>query len=1020
MSAVILHLSDIHIKSAQDTILKRGVDIAKCLYSSLPTASHIFIVVSGDIAYSGQGEQYALATALFNTIRDAIKAERAVPVSFILVPGNHDCDFTRDNGARNLLIKSLEDSDHPEVDESILDACTAIQQPFFDFRELLEENKKAVDDRLWRSSQFTVGGKIISFECLNVAWVSKREEDPGRLYFPFERYSEKHNLHADIRLVVLHHPINWFNQSIYRPFRTFVRQLAHIVISGHEHQGNVGITQESESATSAFVEGCVLQSGNDLSGSSFNIISLDLQSAQFSSTRYAWKGARYEASEQGSWSDYYDLPAKRTNIFAISEAFQETLDDVGAYFKHPSKQNITLSDIYIYPDLKKLEGESDQQKSFISSENLLSPGSTAEGVLIEGEELVGCTSLLYQLYLQYHARGFIPVFIRGKDIKRTNSTEIDTQIRRAVEMQYGKDKIAAFDQTPNTQKLLLLDDFDDGPMKAGEARAGFLQALRKKFGHLVVTTSEMFEMRELLDGDATRQLMGLEHFQLQPLNYSLRSNLIKRWFSLGADGSINEAALIGQCDQAERLMDAVMAKSIIPSLPLYLLTLLQSIEAGRSGDFKESALGYYYQYLLTEAFQDSGVKPAKLTEAFQYATHMAWAFNLQRKRELTELELREFNSNFSTQWVTIDFKSQLDMLIKARVLCRVGESYAFRYPYIYYYLKGQYLSENLADVDNREYIEHCCKHLYVRDNANTVLFLAHHTNDEFVLNSIANTLRGMFRDKSPITFNGDTAGIAKFIKDAPKLTYTGESPQDHRARRNELRDQHDDGHDGLADVEEEAEELSLLAQMLTLLKTTEILGQVLTNQYAKIQRNRKQELIEDLFNGPLRAIRDFYDFFENNPDAMAAELEAALERKGHIGSEDNRKKFARRVVANLVQFISYALIVRAAQGARSDSLLEDVRQAVARNGTAAFKLIELCILLDSPKDIPREHLKQLYKDTRSDMMAAWLLKVMVFNRLYMFRTTEKDMQWLSSELELSIQNQHVMTYINKQTRRLNG
>lgn len=975
MSVVLLHLSDIHIKSAQDQVLERGEDIAKCLYSSLPSASHVFIIISGDIAYSGDADQYAAAKSFFNEILDAIKKEKLVPVSFILTPGNHDCDFTLNNGTRKILVKSLEEADSPEIDDSIIDTCTAIQQSFFDFRDSLEGD--AEDDKLWRSSQFEVEGKIIRFECLNVSWVSKIKEDPGRLYFPVDRYLKKSSPTVDVRLVILHHPLNWFGQSMYRPFRSFVRQLADIVITGHEHQGNVGIIQEADSDTSAFVEGCVLQGEQDLSNSSFNIVNLDLELGQFASNRYAWGGSNYIASEQGSWSDYHDLPAKKANPLSILEAFKEILDDPGAYFKHPSRQSLTLSDIYVYPDLKRIGSGDERNRTFISSQRLISPEVTADGVLIEGEEKAGSTSLLYQLYLQYHARGFIPVLVRGKDLKRATDSELDSLIRNTVATQYGKDQVAAFEQTSASQKLLLLDDFDDGPMKAAESRADLLCALRKRFGHIVITTSDMFEMKEVLDGDATRQLIGIEHYQLQPLNFSLRSKLIERWFALGADGSITEAALLAQCDQAERLMDAVMIKTVIPQLPLYLLTLLQSIEAGRSGDFKESALGYYYQYLLTEAFQDTGVKPGKLTEAFQYAAHMAWEFHFQRKREFTEFELSEFNERFSKQWVTVDFKSQLIMLIKARVLSKVGDDYAFRYPYIYYYLKGQYLSENLSDIDNRAYIGHCCKHLYVRDNANTVLFLAHHTNDDFVLNSIADTLHGIFREKPPIAFNGDASGIAKLIENAPKLTYTGEAPSVHRKRRNELRDQIDTNHDGLAETEEESDNLSFLAQMMTLLKTTEILGQVLMNQYAKIQRNRKADLLEELFKGPLRAIRDFYDYCEKNPDAIAAEIESALERKGHIGSEDERKNFSRKVVVGIVQLISFSFIMRAAQGARSESLSEDVRQVVKRNGTVAFKLIEICILLDTPKDIPRSQLKMLHKETQSDMMASRLLQLIV-------------------------------------------
>lgn len=94
------------------------------------------------------------------------------------------------------------------------------------------------------------------------------------------------------------------------------------------------------------------------------------------------------------------------------------------------------------------------------------------------------------------------------------------------------------------------------------------------------------------------------------------------------------------------------------------------------------------------------------------------------------------------------------MLLNARILCKSGDDYAFRYPYIYYYLKGQYLSENLGDLSIRAYISHCCQHLYVRDHANTVLFLAHHTTDDFVLKSIGDALRNLFETKA---LSGSTA-----------------------------------------------------------------------------------------------------------------------------------------------------------------------------------------------------------------------------------------------------------------------
>ncbi|MBK7490848.1 MAG: metallophosphoesterase, partial [Nitrosomonas sp.] len=354
MTVIVLHLSDIHIKTAKDPILQRGGEIASTIFSSLSSASHVFIVVSGDIAFSGEASEYEYTNHFFTQIKEAIQKERNCPINFILTPGNHDCDFKKNTAARKTLVESMEKQESPEVDESIIRICTNIQNDFFAFREALESCSDVADDLLWRTSRFQVEGKILEFDCLNISWVSKLNEESGRLYFPIKSYPEKKLDHADVRFVVLHHPLNWFNQSIYRPFRSFVRKVANIVISGHEHRGNVGLITDAETDTSAFVEGCVLQGNkSDLTDSSFNMVVLDLELGQFSSTKYNWDGKRYTADEEGSWSDYHDLPAKRTNTFIIEKEFQELLDDPGAFFKHHSRTNVGLSDIYVYPDLRK-------------------------------------------------------------------------------------------------------------------------------------------------------------------------------------------------------------------------------------------------------------------------------------------------------------------------------------------------------------------------------------------------------------------------------------------------------------------------------------------------------------------------------------------------------------------------------------------------------------------------------------------------------------------------------------------
>lgn len=63
-----------------------------------------------------------------------------------------------------------------------------------------------------------------------------------------------------------------------------------------------------------YIEGCVLQKNErSLKDSSFNIITIDLDVNQFSLIRFVWKSNRYEPGEEGSWSDYRELPTIDTH-----------------------------------------------------------------------------------------------------------------------------------------------------------------------------------------------------------------------------------------------------------------------------------------------------------------------------------------------------------------------------------------------------------------------------------------------------------------------------------------------------------------------------------------------------------------------------------------------------------------------------------------------------------------------------------------------------------------------------------
>lgn len=1016
MSVLMIHLSDIHIRSDKDAILKKSEAIASSVYGAVGRAQLIVVIVSGDIAFSGERKQYVAAKQFLDEIKKRLRKEARCEVQFLVCPGNHDCDFSKNNGSRKNNIASVQYSG--AVDDSVINACTRIQGEFFKFQDEVESWRDVSGDRLWRTCRVQVGGKRIVFDSINVAWVSNLKEDKN-LFFPVDRYKEASEVEAsDARIIIFHHPLNWFSQASYRPFRKHLREIGSVLISGHEHEGNAGQIDEAESGNSLYVEAKALQhSPSNLSETGFFVIELDLDDMNFTASEFRYRGDAY--TTEGS-PRTWRLPSSKNGIPKIAPDFRRILEDAGAISHPDTSEPVSLQDIYVYPDLREVH-ERGKTKKFMDSKSLLDPERTREGVILKSDERTGSTSLLYQLFLGYLDQGYAPIMINGVDIKRSKPSHIDSILADAISRQYAPQDRLLISQRSRENKIILVDDIDDAKVVDAKGRAEMLSYLRKLADHMVVVVSGSFGLEEILEEENTEELVDMDFYEIQPFGYSKRSELVKRWIALGGR-SIDAAELINECDRNERIIASAMHKSLIPSAPLYLLTLLQSVNVGKSADLKESSLGHYYEFLLTEALLKAGVSRAKLTSHYQYATHLAWTYSSSTTRRLTKEQLRSFNDKFSHEYFSSNFEGELKLLLDARILIESGDEYEFRYPYMFYHLKGRYLAAALSEPSIQAYIQRCCNHLYVRDHANTILFLAHHSSSEWLLATMKASMENLFQGFTPIHFNGDSEAVNELISDAPALMYKGGAPEDHRDEKNRELDEIDqdsDGRDGMMDAEETSESLSLSSQIVMLFKTTEILGQILKNQYSTIRRPVKRELLHALFDGNLKAISKFFSSIGDKSDRTLSRVKKAIEETGKISDGAQRDKLARRFLAEVIQSVSVGIISHAASSISSDDLSEEVSDAAKpstlrefgrEDASTAYKIIELAVRLDSGKAIPRVLLEDLYAAKKSDLIANRIIKLLVLTRLYMFRTSEADMKWIASKIEIPLDQQHQITY----------
>ena len=93
-SILLIHLCDIHIRDSANPALGRVDQIVAAARAERLEISDCYVLVPGDIAYSGRRSEYDLATEFFKSLLSAISVEfpNVIP-QIVFSAGNHDCDL---------------------------------------------------------------------------------------------------------------------------------------------------------------------------------------------------------------------------------------------------------------------------------------------------------------------------------------------------------------------------------------------------------------------------------------------------------------------------------------------------------------------------------------------------------------------------------------------------------------------------------------------------------------------------------------------------------------------------------------------------------------------------------------------------------------------------------------------------------------------------------------------------------------------------------------------------------------
>jgi hypothetical protein len=371
MAILLVQLADMHFRQAGEPPVSRAESIGAAIVAeAAESISTVVLALCGDVAYSGLAEQFRVGATFLEKIESSIRDRHpGLHIVRVVTPGNHDCDFTGDQTARELMVSSVAQCEvpAPSIEEIILHPLKA----YFAFSEALTGAANAItaSHPFYHAVDLQEDQYTLRIHLLNTAWMSSRTEKPGSLYFPLDAIQPPSS-HAQCSIAILHHPIHWFSQpSAMRPLRDRIAQIASVVLVNHEHvagafEQNEFLAPDSVASRTLYVLGGVIQETGAALPCTFNALRIDMKLATLDFTRLEYR--------EGPPAPFFERTAAKTISFAlspvaagaagfaISRDMMDYLRDPGAPIAHPRRDPrspIQLSDIFLYPDLWELDAD---------------------------------------------------------------------------------------------------------------------------------------------------------------------------------------------------------------------------------------------------------------------------------------------------------------------------------------------------------------------------------------------------------------------------------------------------------------------------------------------------------------------------------------------------------------------------------------------------------------------------------------------------------------------------------------
>ncbi|HKM47473.1 MAG TPA: metallophosphoesterase [Terriglobales bacterium] len=1009
MRIEIVHLSDIHFRKAGNPLLKVVDQLVLAVNSVDPSASLFLVVVSGDIAYSGQPAEYKAALDFFREFREKLAKLRAdAVIEFVSVPGNHDCVLPEKGvKLRRTLVEGVIPSmQEPTQDEELFAQLRKAQAPYNKFRRQLGRTGE------WDSRCETVvidhQDKKIQLNLYNTALLSQHKEKQGQLHLPLKSFEEHISLGKDSSLCisVFHHSYLWLDSEVAVTFRAHIEKTSDIALSGHQHHAHEFYKQNSTGERILYLEAPALQDKDYPKTSQFRVLLLDWETMQEKVVMFRRSRDMYSRAEESELRPLAINRAIRAE-FRLSEKFEDTLNECGTLLRHKVKGLLKMRDIFVFPDLLVRPAGAKSRPREVRGSTLLSYVTNARRIIFQCPALGGKTSLARTLLWEIVRSGSrsVPILLRGYNISSIDEGDVLSGFWKTFSQQYSREMLEAFQQLSKEDRTLIVDDWHRSDLSS-EGRREYLALASKYFDRILLFTDELFQIHELLSGSAD-SILEFDHATVAALNQDLRGQLIDKWVTLGRVQTGDSREMNREIEIKERLIRSMIGKNTLPSRPFFVLCLLQADEQEKAKAAEAGSFGYLYEVLVTTALSVSKGK-AQLDKKYNFLSLLAYTMFKDRVKSMPLSRVKEIAKQYSeAKLVTVDFAAMLSDLELARVLINIDGNYSFEYPHLFYYFIARYYRDNLGrDVKLRAEIEHMADYVSSDEYASILMFTVYFARDssDIVKRLVANADQ-IYSREVPANLDTDVVFLNQLC-DHPDV----EVPEQvdikrNRQERRELADRIERSAAELGDRRKQgiaySDGLSDSDKFDLAYRHIGLLGQVIRNFPGSLPGPDKLAILTSTYMLGLRVLRVLLTMLGTTVGGIRQGLAEAATAQGKT---DPKK--ARELIDFLILLIcrmcTLSVLSRVASSVGAADLEEAYRETLEIVGRSnASELINLTIKLEHLTEFPTNEIRELHKEFSNNAFADTILADIVVGRLNEADIDRRTRQSIASVFKLT-------------------